>query len=59
MRTYVEKRSMNFFGRYSMAIHFVNFRDDTEYQNAIKVWSVPDFVHKVHIEDLYTENEYI
>ena len=38
-----------------MAIHFVNFRDDTEYQNAIKVWSVPDFVHKVHDKRMYQE----
>jgi len=38
-----------------MAIHFVNFRDDTEYQNAIKVWSVPYFVHKVHDRRMYQE----
>ena len=38
-----------------MAIHFVNFRDDTEYQNAVKVWSEPDFVHKIHDLRMYQE----
>jgi len=38
-----------------MAIHFVNFRDDTEYQNAVKVWSEPDFVHKIHDKRMYQE----
>ncbi len=38
-----------------MAIHFVNFRDDTEYQSAVKIWSEPDFVHKIHDKRMYQE----
>ena len=46
-----------------MAVHFVNFRDDTEYQNAVKVWSEPDFVHKIHdlrmYQEIDTENDIV
>lgn len=28
-----------------MAVHFVNFRDEDRFQNAMRVFGEPDFVH--------------
>lgn len=36
-----------------MSVHFVGFRSDSEYWNAIKIWGKPDFIHLIHDHRMY------
>ena len=36
-----------------MAVHFVGFRDGFEYQDAVRVFGQPDFIHKWHDHRMY------
>jgi hypothetical protein len=37
----------------SKHIHFVGFRKDQEYWNAVSIWGKPDFIHLIHDHRLY------
>lgn len=34
-------------------VHFVGFRADSEYWNAVAIWGKPDFIHLTHDHRMY------
>ena len=34
-------------------LHFVGFRNDNDYQAAVRVWGRPDFIHLTHDHRMY------